>query len=83
MSSELTNPPTLLFALKNLLAVVEGKGAVAPAKDIARAAIAAAEADAHAQGTPPADFCDAHCTWLDHHPACERAEQAAAMGVSQ
>jgi hypothetical protein len=21
------------------------------------------------------DFCDKHCTWLDHHPDCDKAEQ--------
>jgi hypothetical protein len=31
-----------------------------------------------AEGEPPEDrFCDANCTWLDHHPQCVRAESAA------
>lgn len=29
--------------------------------------------DALAEAAEP-DFCDTHCTWLDHHPDCERAE---------
>jgi len=30
------------------------------------------------QGEPTEDrFCDANCTWLDHHPQCVRAESAA------
>jgi hypothetical protein len=28
---------------------------------------------------PPPDFCDAHCTWMDHHPDCERAEPSPAQ----
>jgi hypothetical protein len=29
-------------------------------------------------GTDGAEqFCDTHCTWLDHHPDCDKAEQPA------
>ena len=84
MSSELTNPPSLLFALKNRLATIEGEGGtVAPAQDIAREAIAAEEARQAVAQQAPSDFCDGHCTWLDHHPECERADQAVPAGASQ
>ena len=34
--------------------------------------------DIHTCTPPEAEqdrFCDAHCTWLDHHPDCDKAEQ--------
>jgi hypothetical protein len=28
-------------------------------------------------------FCDTHCTWLDHHPDCDKAEQPAQLTHNQ